>query len=111
MIVLRFLMNLGVFLVPAGVAALASFMLARRSRDEWQLLAWVPVLPLAGWALFIAWGVTRDPTSHNLWPFELAFWGLVSLALLGLFVLARKVSGKPRDDWATRRDRGGTTRR
>jgi hypothetical protein len=105
MIVLRLLVNLVGFLVPAGLAALACAKLSRGSRDEWQLLAWVPVLPLGLWALYIAWGVTRDPTSHNLWPFELVVWIALSLCLFGLFLLGRHRFGGPRTDWTARRDR------
>jgi hypothetical protein len=80
MIILRFLTNLLLFLLPSvPPAALAAF-ISRRSREEWQLLAWVPVLPVAIWGVVLAVAVTRDPTSHNLWPFELVAW----LALSGL---------------------------
>jgi hypothetical protein len=89
MMILLFLRNVIVFLVPAALAALVAMWLARTSRDEWQLLAWVPVLPLAGWGVSIAWSVTRDPTSHNLWPFELVFWAALSLVLFGIFLFTR----------------------
>ncbi len=109
MIVLRFLGNLAAFLIPAGIAGLVCAKLARTSRDEWQLLAWSPVLPLVLWACYVAWGVTRDPTSHNLWPFELAIWAVLSLAMFGLFFLGRRLFGGPRTDWAARKDRDRTT--
>jgi hypothetical protein len=109
MTALLFLRNLLTFLVPAVAMGAASFALARASRDEWRLLAWVPVLPLAGWAVFIAVGVTSDPTSHNLWPFELLFWAALSLVLLALFVVGRRLAGGPRSDWPPRRDRDRTT--
>jgi hypothetical protein len=109
MIALLFVRNFLMFLVPAVAMGLACHSLARASREEWQLLAWVPVLPLAAWALFIAVGVTRDPTSHNLWPLELVFWAGLSVLLLALFLLARRFAGKPRTDWTARRDRDRTT--
>lgn len=105
MIVLRFCQNLAMFLVPAAVAALVCAMLARRSRDEWQLLAWVPSLPLTGWGLYIAYGLTRDPTSHNLWPFELIVWVALSAILFALFVIARRMANRPTTDWGARRSR------
>ena len=92
MTVLRFLGNLIVFLTPAAIMSIVTWRLSRSSRDEWQLLAWAPLVPLVGWGCFIAWGVTRDPTSHNLWPFELVFWTLISTALLGLFLLGRRLA-------------------
>jgi hypothetical protein len=103
--ILSFVVNLAMFAVPAGVAAIGSATLAKSSRDEWKLLAWVPVIPLALWSLFIAWGVTRDRTSHNLWPFELVIWGALSLILFGGFVLGRRLVDRPRGDWRSRRDR------
>jgi len=92
MTVLRFLGNFVMFLSPAAIMSILSWRLSRSSRDEWQLLAWLPLLPLLGWGFVVAWGVTRDRTSHNLWPFELVFWALVSMALLGLFLLARRLA-------------------
>ena len=109
MTAILFIRNLLVFLVPAAAMSLVARTLSRASRDEWQLLAWVPVLPLVGWAPFIAFGLTRDPTSHNLWPFELLIWGSLSLLLLALFLLARRFAGRRHTDWATRRDRDRTT--
>ena len=107
MMILLFLRNVIVFLVPAVVAALVSIWLARTSRDEWRLLACVPVIPLAGWGVSIAWGVTRDPTSHNLWPFELVFWTALSFLLFGVFLLGRWLAMRSdRDRYVrNRRDR------
>lgn len=102
---LLFLLNLVLFLIPAGVATLGARRLARTSRDEWQLLAFAPVIPLALWGVFVAWGVTRDPTSHNLWPFELVIWLGLSLVLFGGFLLARRLFGGLPDDLASRPDR------
>jgi len=33
----------------------------------------------------------RDPTSHNLWPFELLMWGAASVAIVGVLALARRL--------------------
>ena len=94
--VLTLLMNLLIYLVPAALASLGSMRLARSSHDEWKVLAWVPVAPLALWGPFMAWSVTRDPTSHNLWPFELFAWGTLSLILFGAVSVARRIFGRPR---------------
>lgn len=95
--VLTLLVNLSIYLVPAALASLGSMRLARSSQDEWKLLARVPVLPLALWGPYMAWGVTSDPTSHNLWPLELFIWGTLSLALFGGVLLARRMFGRPRE--------------
>jgi hypothetical protein len=31
----------------------------------------------------------RDPTSHNLWPFEILMYGTLSLALMAALKIAR----------------------
>lgn len=66
MIVLRFLLSLVLFQIPTLFAGLVAARIARSSREQWQLLAWVPVLPLAIWGIFTTVATTRDPTSHNL---------------------------------------------
>ncbi len=35
----------------------------------------------------------RDPTSHNLWPFEILIFGSVALAIVGALKVARKYLG------------------
>lgn len=92
--VLVLLLNLAIFLVPAFFAVLYARWLAQNSRDELKLLAFVPALPLAIWGVWIAWGVTRDNTSHNLWPFELVVVGSITLTLFGGFLIVRKLAGK-----------------
>lgn len=84
------LLGLVVDLVPAALVSRVSVRVARSSRNEWKLIAFVPVLPLAAWGLYIAWETARDPTSHNLWPFELAFWCMVSCAMFLVVLAARR---------------------
>jgi len=107
MILLKFFTNFAIFLVPAALLSIGAWSLSKSSHEEWKVLAWVPVLPLAIWAPWIAWDVTRDPTSHNLWPFEVVIWGILSAGLFAAFVIARRIFGQPRSDWSTR---GGRTR-
>lgn len=82
MIIFSFLLNLALFQIPAAPFAWAASRMAKSSRDEWQLLAWVPAAPLMIWGVIVAFAVTRDPTSHNLWPFEAVIWGALSVLLL-----------------------------
>ena len=89
------LVGLAIALTPTALALLASAALAKKSVEEWRLLAWVPPLPLVIWWIYFVIAVHRDPTSHNLWPFEMAFWALVSLALFGVFVLGRWLTRPP----------------
>ena len=38
-------------------------------------------------------GVAGDPTSHNLWPFEILQVGALSLGVIGVLIAVRKFSG------------------
>ncbi len=84
-----------VVLMVLGASAAANVVLSIysfwRARGFWRLVASFPVLSFLGVVLNILTGISRDPTSHNLWPFE----GLVtcaagivySIAFLGLQAL------------------------
>ena len=65
----------------------------RRWQGGWRFAAAVP----AGWVglvvLRIALGTALDPTSHNLWPFEVLQASVVSLVLIGAMTLGRRVLG------------------
>jgi hypothetical protein len=104
-VIVSLVVNLVLFLLAAAVASLAAARLARSSHEEWQLLAWVPVLPLVIWGVLVAIAVTRDPTSHNLWPFELVFWSVVTAALFAGVMLGRWLAGRRTGYAASRRDR------
>jgi hypothetical protein len=87
-----FLLLLG---VPAAYVA-AQTLALRRWRGPPRAAA---ALPLPVW---LAWGakfgvdVTLDPTSHNLFPFEILFLAAGSLAWLGLVAAARRLTaGRP----------------
>ncbi len=61
-------------------------------RGGWRMAAAVPGALMAFVVLRILLGTTTDPTSHNLWPFEILMFGAVSLAiLLGLMIARRFV--------------------
>ena len=79
---------------PVALAAFVAARLARSSKPSWRKPAWIPVLPVAlvGGNVFV--GVVSDPTSHNLWPFEIAIAGFVTLLLFGVFALARYLFGR-----------------
>jgi hypothetical protein len=48
--------------------------------------AWLAVVVLR-----IVLGTWLDPTSHNLWPFEILYASVVSLALIGALALGRRL--------------------
>jgi hypothetical protein len=64
-----------------------------RSRGGWRMAAAVPAAVMAFVVLRIMVGAAVDPTSHNLWPFEVLQAGVLALAaMLGLWI-ARRFSG------------------
>lgn len=67
-----------------------------RWRGAWRLAAAVPAAMMAFVVLRILFGVARDPTSHNLWPFEILQAGTLSVAVMAVLMVARKVSGAGR---------------
>ncbi len=71
-------------------AIVLSIIMFRRWRGPWRYAAGFPLLALASLAAVIFVGIMRDPTAHNLWPFEFVIWGIASLIYLGLLSLVRR---------------------
>lgn len=67
-----------------------------RWRDGWRIAAAVPGAMMAFVVLRIVFGVTLDPTSHNLWPFEILQMGALSVVVMVVLLVARKLSGAGR---------------
>ena len=63
----------------------------RKWRGAWRIAAAVPVAVVAFVGLRIVVDTARDPTSHNLWPFEIITYGAIALALIGALWLARRL--------------------
>jgi hypothetical protein len=89
--ILRAVINFTLFCVPGLIAASISFNLARRSKEEWALLAWVPALPLLGFGVYLGAIQVRDPTAANLWPFAMVALIVLTAILFGVFALARRL--------------------
>ena len=62
-------------------------------RGGWRLAAVVPVAVMAFVVGRIVVDTSRDPTSHNLWPFEILYSGAAGLALIVVLALARRFTG------------------
>ena len=90
------LMLFGVFGVPiAMLAAVAGTIFFRGI--GWRIAAALPVLPVAGYfatVLVPAWRL--DPTSHNLFPFELGtyFWPAFPYMFILVFIYVRRRRSK-----------------
>ena len=64
-----------------------------RWHGGWRIASAVPAALMAFVILRIFVGVTTDPTSHNLWPFEILQTGMLSLVIMIGLAVARKITG------------------
>jgi hypothetical protein len=67
-----------------------------RWKGGWRLATAVPAAMMAFVVLRIVLGVARDPTSHNLWPFEILQAGALSVVAMAVLALARRLTGAER---------------
>ena len=67
-----------------------------RWRGGWRVAAALPAALMTLVVLRIVVEVSLDPTSHNLWPFEILMTGASSVALMLVAVAARKIAGASR---------------
>ncbi len=77
-------------LAIGGLAATAWALV--RWRGGWRLAAAVPATGLAFVVLRIVVDTARDPTSHNLWPFEIVYAGGAALLVIGALALLRRLT-------------------
>ena len=78
-----FVILVGVALAIVGVRALI------QRRTAWRWMISLPLLLVLGVVLRIVRDVRADPTSHNLWPFEVLVTLCAAAGLLGLLELIR----------------------
>jgi hypothetical protein len=62
-------------------------------RGGWRVAAGVPVGVLAFVVLRIVVDTAHDPTSHNLWPFEILIFAAIALGITGVLKAARRFMG------------------
>ncbi|HET6620082.1 MAG TPA: hypothetical protein VFG64_09080 [Dongiaceae bacterium] len=80
-------------IVLVAAAILAPQVWAIRAwRGWWRRLAAAPLLVLGADILLILAQTSVDPTSHNLWPLELAMIAVVGLPVVGLLWMLRLVA-------------------
>lgn len=65
-------------------------------RGGWRIAAVVPTALMAFVVLRLLVDTGRDPTSHNLWPFEILQVGTLSVIAMAVLMVARKVTGASR---------------
>jgi hypothetical protein len=89
-------MVLGLLAMPVLLAVPAVYLwlqvrLLRRWAGAWRLAA---ALPAVGWSVWLAGfvrDVAADPTSHNLFPFEIMIGVALAGFYLGCLALARRL--------------------
>ena len=64
-----------------------------RWRGGWRMAAAVPAALMGFVIVRLLVGVSIDPTSHNLWPFEILMVGLLSTVIMVVLTLARRATG------------------
>lgn len=64
-----------------------------RWHGGWRIASAVPAALMVFVMLRIFVGVSADPTSHNLWPFEILQTGTLCIVIMICLVIARKVTG------------------
>ncbi len=62
-------------------------------RGGWRIAAAIPLALMGFVVLRIVFDTARDPTSHNLWPFEILMYGVVAVIIVAALTLARRVLG------------------
>ena len=78
---------LSVMVVSMAVYVGLQIWAIRRWQGWFAKLAWLPVVGYATWLVVFALEVARDPTSHNLLPFELMIGMLAAFAYLALLTV------------------------
>lgn len=74
---------------------LAYITLQVRALNRWdgtfRMAASLPVLAWTLWGLVFAIDVTRDPTSHNLFPFEIPIGAILASGYLCVLAIFRRI--------------------
>ena len=85
---------LGLLVVGAGAPLWGVW----KWRGGWRIAAAVPALVMAFVIGRIVVDTALDPTSHNLWPFEILMWGGASAVWMGVLALMKWVAGRKSAD-------------
>lgn len=84
---------MGIMLVLLVVAVAWPIRALRRWEGGWRIASMLPLGVIGFVVLRIVIGTAIDPTSHNLWPFEVAMAGLVSVGAMVLLSAMRWMQG------------------
>jgi len=81
-------------LVFGGAGVAASAWGLWRWHGGWRIAAALPAALMGFVVVRIALDTARDPTSHNLWPFEVLYAGALSTAAMGALLVARRLAAR-----------------
>ena len=82
--------GLAVVLLAAGGVILPAWA-AWKWRGVWRILALLPLVSMAITIVRVVIDTARDPTSHNLWPFEILIQGVAGVAVVLVLALVRRL--------------------
>lgn len=85
-------MELMIFILVAAVVLAPQVFAIAAWKGHWRWLAAAPLILLAADLVLILAQTSIDPTSHNLWPLELAMIALIGLPVVGVLWLVRLVA-------------------
>lgn len=74
-----------------GGLAWLEVLAVRRWKGVWRIPACLPGLIVIGVIANIVVGILHNPTSHNLWPFEILLWSAGGIAFLGFLKFLRSL--------------------
>ena len=79
------------------LAIIFSVMAIKRWQGNWRYAGGLPLGIFGIWAGILIVSVIIDPTSHNLWPFEMMIWAAGTLVYLAVLFVVRKLFAGPGD--------------
>lgn len=87
---------MSLFMLTVLALGLAGIVLPIRAlfrwRGGWRMAAAVPAALMGFVVLRIMVGVAIDPTSHNLWPFEILTVGFLGVVIMAVLMLVRRTA-------------------
>ncbi|PCJ19984.1 MAG: hypothetical protein COA96_16060 [SAR86 cluster bacterium] len=82
-----------VFAAAAGSAVLPLSAL-RHWAGKWRLVALLPLLVVVIWTAVILLSRSVSPDSHQLWPFEIFTWAMITMIYMVTMMTAKRMFEK-----------------
>ena len=85
-------MELAIFILVAAAVLAPQVFAITAWKGHWRWLAAAPMILLGADLVLILAQTAIDPTSHNLWPLELAMIALIGLPVVAVLWVVRLVA-------------------